>query len=113
VPSNAPFLKKAELLVAADCTAVACPRLHDDFIKGNVVLLGCPKFDDADLYINKFADIFRDADIGSITMLVMEVPCCQGLPVIIKKGMERAGKNVAMEKVVMCRSGKMLQRECR
>jgi Pyruvate/2-oxoacid:ferredoxin oxidoreductase delta subunit len=112
VPSNAPFLKKADLLVAADCTAVAYPRFHDDFLKGKVVLLGCPKFDDTNLYVDKFADIFRDADIRSITVLVMEVPCCQGLPVIIQKGMERAGKNIAVEKVVIGRSGKILQREC-
>ncbi len=111
VPSNAPFLKKADLLVAADCTAVACPRFHDDFMKGKVVLLGCPKFDDTNLYVDKFADIFRDADIRSITALVMEVPCCQGLPLIIKKGMERAGKNIAVEKVVIGRSGKILHRE--
>ena len=111
VPSTAPFLKKADLLVAADCTPIAYPRFHDDFLKGKVVLVGCPKFDDADLYITKFADIFRDADIRSITVLVMEVPCCQGLPIIIKKGMERVGKNVPLEKVVIGRDGEILKRE--
>jgi len=111
VPSTAPFLKKADLLVAADCTPVAYPRFHDDFLKGKVVLVGCPKFDDADLYADKFADIIRDADIRSITVLVMEVPCCQGLPVIIKKGMERAGKKVPMEKVVIGRGGKIVKKE--
>jgi ferredoxin len=111
VPSTAPFLKNADLLVAADCTPVAYPRFHEDFLKGKVVLVGCPKFDDANLYSNKFADIFRDAEIRSVSVLVMEVPCCQGLPVMIKKGMEKAGKNVPLEKVVIARSGEIVKRE--
>ena len=111
VPSTAPFLKNADLLIAADCTPIAYPRIHDDFLKGRVVLLGCPKFDDTDLYVDKFADIFRDAEIRSVSMLVMEVPCCQGLPVMIKKGMEKAGKNVPLEKVVIARSGEIVKRE--
>jgi NAD-dependent dihydropyrimidine dehydrogenase PreA subunit len=111
MPSTAPFLKNADLLVAADCTPVAYPRFHDDFLKGKVVLVGCPKFDDADMYSNKFADIFRDAEIRSVSVLVMEVPCCQGLPVMIKKGMENAGKNIPLEKVVIARSGEIVKRE--
>lgn len=111
VPPTAPFLKKADLLVTADCVPVAYPRFHDDFLKGKVVLVGCPKFDDADLYSNKFADIFRDAEIKSVSVLVMEVPCCQGLPVIIKKGMEKAGKNIPLEKVVVGRNGEIVRRE--
>jgi len=111
VPSTASFLRNADLLVAADCTAIAYPRFHDDFLKGKVVLVGCPKFDDTDLYVERFAEIFRDAHIRSIAVLVMEVPCCQGLPLIIKKGMERAGKNVPLERVVIGRSGKIVKRE--
>ncbi len=62
VPPTAPFLQGADLLVAADCTPVAYPRFHDVFLKRKVVLVGCPKFDDTELYIKKFADIFRAAD---------------------------------------------------
>jgi NAD-dependent dihydropyrimidine dehydrogenase PreA subunit len=110
VPPTAPFLKGADLLIAADCTPVACPRFHDDFLKGKIVLMGCPKFDDIDEYAQKFAQIFQEADIKTITVLVMEVPCCQGLPGIVLKGMERAHKKVPLEKVVISRTGEILTR---
>lgn len=111
VPPNAPFLKKADLLVVADCTPVAYPQLHEDFMKGRVVLMGCPKFDETEMYVHRFAQIFKEADIRSITVLVMEVPCCQGLPEIIRKGMNMAGKNIPLEKVVIGRTGEVLKRE--
>ena len=111
VPPTAPFLKKADLLVVADCTPVAYPRLHDDFLKGKVVLMGCPKFDETETYVQRFAQIFKEADIKSITVLVMEVPCCQGLPEIIRKGLDLAGKEIPLEKVVIRRTGGVLKRE--
>jgi NAD-dependent dihydropyrimidine dehydrogenase PreA subunit len=113
VPATAPFLKSANLLVAADCTPVAYPDFHRDFLKGRVVLIGCPKFDNVQEYIKKFADIFRMADIQSVTVLDMEVPCCSVLPVIVRKGMEIAKKEVPIEEVVISTHGKILKRvEC-
>jgi len=111
VPPTAPFLKGAGLLIAADCTPVAYPRFHSDFLKGKVVLLGCPRFDETGMYIEKFAQIFREADIKNITVLVMEVPCCQGLPAIVRKGMDMAGKKIPMEKVIISRSGEIIKKE--
>lgn len=111
VPPNAPFLRGADLLIASDCTTVASPNLHHDFIRGRVTLIGCPKFDDYYEYIRKFADIFKTSAIRSITTLVMEVPCCQGLPAMIRQAMERAGKNLPMETVVINSSGQILKRE--
>jgi len=111
VPPTAPFLKGADLLVAADCTPVAYPNFHRDFLKGKVVMVGCPKFDDIQDYIRKFADIFTTAGIKSITVVVMEVPCCQGLPIIVEKGMEMAGRRIPMEKVVISARGEVLGRE--
>jgi len=111
VPPTAPFLKGADLLVAADCTPVAYPDFHRDFLKGKAVMVGCPKFDDAQEYIQKFADIFKMADIKSVTVVVMEVPCCQGLPVIVEKGMESSGKKIPTEKVVISARGEILGRE--
>jgi ferredoxin len=111
VPPTAPFLKGAHLLVAADCTPVAYPRFHRDFLQGKVVMVGCPKFDDAQAYIQRFAAIFKTADIKSVTVVVMEVPCCQGLPVIVKKGMELAGKSIPLEQITISRRGEVLERE--
>ena len=110
VPPTAPFLKDAELLVVADCVPIAYPTLHQDFIKGKVVVVGCPKFDDIPQYIQKFTDIFKSANIKSITALVMEVPCCSGLPVIIKRAMESAGKEIPIEQVVISTRGQVLKK---
>ncbi len=110
VPPTAPFLKGADLLVAADCTSVAYPNFHQDFLKGKVVMVGCPKFDDVQEYIQKFTDIFKTAHIKSVIVVVMEVPCCSGLPLIVEKGIEMAGKKVPMETVVISARGEILNR---
>jgi len=111
ISPNAPFLKGADVLVAADCTPVAYPAFHNDFLKGKAVLIGCPKFDDTEEYINKFAEIFRDAGIKSVTVLIMEVPCCSKLPVIVREGMALSGKKIPVEVVVVSARGKILKRE--
>lgn len=110
VPPTAPFLKGADLLVLADCVPVAFPDLHKNFLRGRAVTMGCPKFDDVNEYIHKFADIFKTADINSITSVVVEVPCCSGLPMIVKKGLEISGKKIPMEEVVISTRGKILER---
>ena len=110
VPPTAPFLKGADLLVLADCVPVAFPTLHRDFLQGKRVMMGCPKFDNTEAYIEKFAQICRQSGIRSITSVVMEVPCCAALPVIVKKGMERSGVKVPMEEVVISVRGKILER---
>ena len=108
IPAKAPFLKGAELLVLADCAAVACSNLHRNFIKGKVVMMGCPKFDDADEYIAKFAEIFKIAGIKSVTTVIMEVPCCSGLPVIVKKGLEASDQKIPQRQVIISTRGKIL-----
>ncbi len=113
VPPIAPFLKGADLLIAADCVPVAYPNFHQDFLKEKVVMVGCPKFDDVEGYIRKFTDIFKTADIKSITSVVMEVPCCSGLPVILQRAMDAAGKKIPMEQVVISTRGEILKREKR
>jgi Fe-S-cluster-containing hydrogenase component 2 len=110
VPPTAPFLKNADLLVLADCVPVAFPTLHRDFLAGKAVMMGCPKFDDTQLYIEKFAQICRLSGIKSITSVVMEVPCCSALPVIVKKGMEMSGAEIPLEEVVISTRGKVLER---
>ena len=110
VPPTAPFLKGADLLVLADCVPVAFPTLHQDFLQGKAVMMGCPKFDDAQHYIEKFAQICKVSGIKSITSVVMEVPCCSALPMIVTKGMELSGTPVPMEEVVISTRGKIIER---
>jgi Pyruvate/2-oxoacid:ferredoxin oxidoreductase delta subunit len=109
VPSNAPFLYGADLLVVADCVPVAYPSIHKDFMKGRAVMMGCPKFDDAQSYIDKFAKICAHAGLKSITVLSMEVPCCSGLLTIVKKGLQISGAAIPLTEVVVSTKGKVLE----
>ncbi|SLM29714.1 Ferredoxin (4Fe-4S iron-sulfur cluster binding protein) [Desulfamplus magnetovallimortis] len=108
VPATAPFLKGADLLVTADCVPVAYPSLHSDFLEGKVVMMGCPKFDDVNSYAEKFTQIFQTAGIKSITVLIMEVPCCSGMPLIIKKAMEDAGVDLPVQTLTVSTRGEIL-----
>jgi len=111
VPPDAPFLRDAHLLVAADCVPIAYPTFHQDFLCDKSVMIGCPKFDDPEPYIDKFEAIFAQSSVKSVTVVVMEVPCCQGLPVIVEEGMRRAGQKVPMEKVVIGLNGTIARRQ--
>ena len=110
VPPTAPFLKGADLLVLADCVPVAFPWLHSDFLEGKAVMMGCPKFDDVQSYIEKFEQVFRTAGIKSITTVVMEVPCCSGLPMIVKKALDASGQSIPLEEVVISTRGEIIER---
>ncbi|RJQ66639.1 MAG: 4Fe-4S ferredoxin [Desulfobacteraceae bacterium] len=109
VPPNAPFLKGADLLVAADCVPVAFPSFHQDLLKGKAVMLGCPKFDDAPAYVEKFSAIFKTAGIKSITVVVMEVPCCAGLPRIVQKALQETGVKIPFNQVVVSTRGRIIE----
>jgi hypothetical protein len=89
---------------------VVYPDFHRRFVRGKAVLLGCPKFDNAHEYVRKFAEIFRVAGIRSVTVIDMEVPCCSTLPAIVKKGMQEAGRDIAIEEVVINIRGGIVSR---
>lgn len=109
VPPNAPFLENADLLVTADCVPIAYGSYHQDFLKDKVVMMGCPKFDDKESYVEKFAQIFATNTIKSVTALIMEVPCCSGLPGIIKKAMALADKEIPMVTTVISTRGEIVE----
>ncbi|WP_457553955.1 ATP-binding protein [Desulfobacula sp.] len=108
VPVGAPFLKGSDLVIAADCVPVAYPNFHADFLKGKTVMIGCPKFDNADEMVEKLAQVFKSSGIKSITAAIMEVPCCSALPVIVKKALERAEVNIPYKEVVISYRGELL-----
>ncbi|MEW6078961.1 MAG: 4Fe-4S binding protein [Thermodesulfobacteriota bacterium] len=110
VPPTAPFLKGADLLVAADCAPAAFPRFHSELLPGRAVMIGCPKFDDRKDYVEKFAQVFRTAGLKSITCLIMEVPCCAGLPVILREAMQASGVTVPMEVITVSARGEIIER---
>jgi ferredoxin len=109
VPPKAPFLKDADLLVAADCTAFAYAGFHEEFLKGRALLIGCPKFDNPQLYLERLTEIFREADIRSVTVLVMEVPCCQGMTAIVERAVRDSGKDIPVHVSVIGVRGSVLQ----
>jgi Fe-S-cluster-containing hydrogenase component 2 len=99
VPPSAPFLKDADLLLAADCVPFAYADFHRDFLRDKALLIGCPKLDDGQAYLHKLTAILENNDIKSLTVMHMEVPCCSGLIAIARQAVAASGKDVPLETV--------------
>lgn len=95
-PVKAPYFEGAKLLIAADCVPFALPDFHSKFLAGRTLLIGCPKLDDAALYRQKLAEIFRQNDIKSVEVAFMEVPCCFGLVQLVNGALEDSGKELLL-----------------
>ena len=108
VPVNAPYLQGASLLLTADCVPVALPDFHSRYVPGKVVLLACPKLDDAEAYVDKLAEIIAANNLKEITVLEMEVPCCAGMTRIVDAAMRQARAQVPVTTVVVSRQGAIL-----
>ncbi|MCL2859289.1 MAG: 4Fe-4S binding protein [Oscillospiraceae bacterium] len=91
VPINAPYFENADLLIAADCTAYAYANFHSKFMKNKITIIGCPKLDEVD-YSEKLTEILKNNNINSITVLKMEVPCCNGILAATKEALRRSDK---------------------
>ena len=99
VPIHAPYFEDADLLVAADCVPFAYPNFHHDFLRGKALVVGCPKLDDIQFYLEKLTGIFKTNSIKSITVPYMEVPCCFGLVKVTEEAIKASGKNIPLKKV--------------
>ncbi|MDR2957502.1 MAG: 4Fe-4S dicluster domain-containing protein [Coriobacteriales bacterium] len=106
VPEKAGYYDKADLLIAADCTAFAYSSFHPEFLSDHTTLIGCPKLDAID-YTEKLAAIFQN-DIKSITVLRMEVPCCKGLATATQTALQSTGKTIPLQVIVLSRDGRIL-----
>jgi Fe-S-cluster-containing hydrogenase component 2 len=109
LPVNAPYFNGAKLLIAADCTAYAYANFHNDFIKGHITLVGCPKLDEGD-YSEKLTEIIKNNDIRSVTVVRMEVPCCGGIEVAAKNALQNSGKFIPWNVVTIATDGTILDR---
>ena len=107
LPTEAPFYNGAKLLIAADCTAYAYANMHEDFMKGKITVIGCPKLDAID-YSEKLTDIIRNNDIKSVTIVRMEVPCCGGLQRAAENALRNSGKFIPWQVVTISRDGRIL-----
>jgi hypothetical protein len=103
-----PFLNDSDLLVAADCTAFAVKGFHERFLKDKKLLIGCPKLDNAQFYVEKFTEIFGNIPVKSVSCLRMEVPCCGGMTAILKEAINRSGKNITLTETVIGVKGDVL-----
>ena len=108
VPVSAPYFNGAKLLIAADCSAYAYARMHDDFMRGKITLIGCPKLDSID-YSEKLTQIIQSNDIQSVTVVRMEVPCCGGLEMAAKKALQASGKFIPWQVVTISVDGRILE----
>lgn len=107
LPTKAPFFDGAKLLIAADCTAYAYANMHEEFMKGKITIIGCPKLDAVD-YSEKLTAIIRDNDITGVTIVRMEVPCCGGLQRAAEVALKESGKFIPWQVVTISTSGEIL-----
>jgi NAD-dependent dihydropyrimidine dehydrogenase PreA subunit len=108
VAPSAPFLEQANLLIAADCTAFAMASYHDQVLKNKIVLIGCPKLDNAEFYIKKLTEIFNVHTFKSITVARMEVPCCKKLTAIVQTALDNSTQEIQMQEIILNRQGELL-----
>lgn len=106
-PVHAPYFDKAQLLIAADCTAYAYADFHNRYMSNRISLIGCPKLDEGD-YAEKLTRIFEANDIKSVTVVRMEVPCCGGIESAVKRALQASGKWIPWQVVTISTSGKIL-----
>ena len=108
---QAPFLKGADLLLVADCVPFAYGGLHEDFVAGRAVLVACPKLDDYQRHLDKLTEVFREAEVTSLTVLIMEVPCCGGLGAMARRALEQAGVSVPVRRIVIGINGEIIEEQ--
>lgn len=107
LPVKAPFYDGAKLLIAADCTAYAYADMHENFMKGRITLIGCPKLDNVD-YTEKLTEIITNNEIQSIVIVRMEVPCCGGLQRAAENALKNSGKFIPWQVVTISRNGRIV-----
>jgi len=101
VSTTAPYFQGADLLITADCVPVAYAGYHEDFLKGRAVVMGCPKLDDNQFYLQKLTELFSKSDVKSITVLKMEVPCCGGIAMAARQALAASGKEIPYREVTI------------
>ncbi len=107
VNTNAPYFEGAKLLVAADCAAYAYANMHEEFMRGKITIIGCPKLDSVD-YSHKLTEIIKNNDVKSVTVVRMEVPCCGGIESAVKKALQESGKFIPWQVATISIDGKLL-----
>ncbi len=108
ISPEAPVLKNAELLLAADCTAFAYGDFHRKLLAGKAIIIGCPKLDETEPYLQKLTEIIKNNDLHSLTVAHMEVPCCHGLAHLAKEALKLAASKLQLQTVILGIRGDMI-----
>jgi len=112
VNPQAPYFQKADVLLAADCVAFSMGNFHSDFLTGKGLAIACPKLDQGkEMYIEKLTSMINDAHINTLTVMVMEVPCCTGLLQIAKQAADRASRKVPVKAINVSLQGAVINEE--
>jgi len=112
VAPTAPYYEEADVLLAADCAAYALGDFHRKFLKGKSIAIACPKLDAGqDIYLQKIKAWFEDARINTLTVMIMQVPCCMGLLQLAQQGMQDSQRKVPIKSLVVGVQGDILQEE--
>jgi len=101
VPPTAPYFQDADILVCADCVAFAMGSMHQELLKGKSLAIACPKLDDTTAYVDKLVHIFNVNSIKSITVAIMEVPCCRGLDIMVREALQKSGRDIPLESITI------------
>jgi len=112
VSPMAPYFQGKDILLAADCTAFAFGEFHKDYLKGKSIAIACPKLDsDQEIYVDKIKSLIDDAKINTLSVMIMQVPCCFGLAQIAKDGAEKASSKIPVKQIVVGLEGNILSEE--
>ncbi|MCC8145977.1 MAG: 4Fe-4S ferredoxin [Bacteroidales bacterium] len=104
------YFREADVIIAADCTAYAYGNFHNRFMRNHVLAIACPKLDDGkEIYIQKIAAMIEQSNINTLTVVIMEVPCCGGLLQLVETAMEKASRKVPVKKVIIGIQGEVIE----
>jgi hypothetical protein len=110
VSPNAPYYRNSDLLLAADCCGFSYPDIHRDFLKGKSLAIACPKLDNnKQVYLDKLITMIDESDLKSITVLVMQVPCCSGLVQLVQQAISITGSSIPVNVTIISHTGVVLQ----
>ena len=108
----APYFQGADLLLAADCTAFALGGFHSDYLRGKILAIACPKLDqNQETYLEKLTALIDDAKVNTITVLIMQVPCCRGLVGLVQRATAKASRKVPVKVAVVGLQGDILSED--
>jgi hypothetical protein len=112
ISPTAPYYQEADVLLTADCVAYALGDFHREFLKGKSLAIACPKLDEGqDIYLEKIKSWFEDAKINTLTVLIMQVPCCMGLLNLAQQASQVSQRKVPVKYIVVGLQGEILKEE--